>query len=218
MQVNTIAIIDDEQESRSSLALTVRQTGRESVEFDRAPTSTDEFVHRIRDSAEAAICDHRLDVGDFGATFTGAQLAAQLYDADVPAILVSEYVSTDLPDIRMYRRKMPVLVHADQYDEESIEEGLRLCERELADGPSFDRRPFRALVHVKRLVEFGSRRMVSAFVPDWNERAAISFPDELIDESLRSTLKEDVRYWAQVNTGASKAEDLYLDGFELAHK
>lgn len=79
------------------------------------------------------------------------------------------------------------------------------------------KKPNRTIVRVISIDQACDQLMVACVIIGWNPHQTVRFPASLIPESIRSEdLRPGTRFFALVNTEAEKAEDLYLDKFELA--
>lgn len=223
-----IAIVDDEQLARETLAETLQLVGFDTfiVEVEESLTDVNALAEHIQANAQAVICDHRLSDHGF-AQFTGAELMPSLYNKQFPSLLITQYTDRDINDsIRKYRDKIPIVLERDElvdiYDidiiGDKIKRGFETCSQEFQHIMSSVRRPHRTFVQIVRI----SNGLVDAFVPSWNPYHAVSFPVSLIPDEFSSNIesrlkqKEDTWLIACVNTGAEEADDLYFTKFEAA--
>ena len=223
-----IAIVDDEQLARETLAETLQLVGFETfiVEVEESFTDVNTLAEHIQANAQAVICDHRLS--DRGlAQFTGAELMPSLYNKQFPSLLITQYTDRDINDsIRKYRDKIPIVLERDELVDlhdidtigNKIKRGFETCSQEFQKIMSSIRRPHRTFVQIVSI----SNGLVDAFVPSWNPYHAVSFPLSLIPDEFsyniasRLNQKDDAWLIACVNTGAEKADDLYFTKFEAA--
>jgi hypothetical protein len=180
--------------------------------FDRV----EDLVAKVLDSADAAICDHRLRPRGF-AQFDGAEAVAALTMERVPSLLVTQYIDIDSDvSIRRWRYRVPVLLSRDDADPDRIVQGLNECVRELRGEHPSSRRPWRTLIQVDELDRESGERVIDAHIPSWNPHQAVRFPVALVPRALRANLVPGAYLFAKVNIGAERAEDLYFNDFELA--
>jgi len=216
LKLDRIAIVNDDPDEAQSLGISIETYGSSSVLFTNGFDNVDRFVNMIREKATGVLCDHRLSVRT-DAKFSGAEAVAKCFDLKIPAILVSEFIDLDMyTTIRLYRRKVPVVIHRDDVTKQSIVEGFGDCLQEINSISPHHRKPRRALVQIHRLTEDSGIKIVEAFVPQWNPLKAVRFPSSLLGDLDNDNVKSDTLFIANVNIGARSAEELFFDDFELA--
>ncbi|MFB2920256.1 MULTISPECIES: hypothetical protein [Aerosakkonema] len=212
-----IAIVDDDTSQSKATAWEIEDAGYQPFLLDKGPFhSVDELVSLIRENAQGAVCDHRLS--NFGfASFYGAELVAALYDLKIPSLLITQYVEMDTSfSIRKWRHKIPVLLSREEADGSNITKGIEVCTSEIHGKIPSTRKSRRTIVRITYIDDKSHEPVIDAFVPSWNPHKAVRFPLSLIPENIRPALKENIRLFAYVNTGAEKSDDLYFEKFELA--
>jgi CheY-like chemotaxis protein len=230
MQVHKIAIVDDEQQARESLAEMLQLVGFETFIVEASFNEVDGLVRHIQENAQAVICDHRLS--DRGlAPFTGSELMPPLYKSQFPSLLITQYTETDVNvSIRKYREVIPVVLERDDlvnlFDisviADKIKKGFETCSQEFQGIMSSARRPHRTLIHIMDITTDSGEEVAEVFVPSWNRHRAVRFPVSQIPDNLLSKVKlqlkqnEDSWLIARVNTEAEKSDDLYFAAFEPA--
>ncbi len=216
LNLETIAVVNDDPDEAQSLGISIKTYGSSSVLFTSGFDNVDSFVNMIREKASGVLCDHRLSVRT-DAKFSGAEAVAKCFGLKIPAILVSEYLNEDIyTTIRLFRRKVPVVIHRDNVTKQSIVEGFDNCLKEINNiCPSY-RKPRRAFVQIHRLTEDSGIKIVEAFVPQWNPLKAVCFPSSLLGDLDNDDVKSDTLFIANVNIGSRSADELFFDNFELA--
>jgi len=225
-----IAIVDDEQQARETLAETLELVGFETFIVEKSFNEVKTLAEYIQANAQAVICDHRLS--DRGlASFTGSELMPSLYSNKFPSLLITQYTETDINvSIRKYRESIPVVLERDDLVDlfdlniiaDKVKRGLETCSKEFQGIMSSARRPHRTLVHVIDITTDSNEEVAEVFVPSWNRHRAVRFPVSQIPENLLDTLKSQLKQekdsWliARVNTEAEKSDDLYFTLFEPA--
>lgn len=215
-QIHRIAIIDDDAFQADVMSELVSDAGYVPVIVGPKFLHVKDLVAQVRDSADAAICDHRLRPHGF-AQFDGAEAVAALIENSVPSLLVTQYIDIDADvSIRRWRHRVPVLLSRDDADPDRIVQGFDECMQELRGNHPSARRPWRTLIQVDETNQESGELVIDAHIPSWNPHQAVRFPVALVRPELQSRLLRGVCLFAKVNIGADRAEDLYLYDFELA--
>jgi hypothetical protein len=216
LDINKVAIVDDNLRNVETLQVVVENCNCASVPVIHGFQNLNKLVQRVMADANGVLCDHRLCYGT-EASFTGAEAVATWFDHKFPAILVSGFAGLDAnTSIRLYRRKIPAVIPRGQVTRQTILEGFVDCLRELRDDPPVFRRPRRAIVRVENFDRESGIDFVEAFVPQWNPDEAVRFPRRLLSRFERVALKPGMRFIADVNIDARRADELFFDNFELA--
>jgi hypothetical protein len=214
--IRTLAVVDDDKSLAEIAGWQVEEAGYQPFIVEGSYQNINALANCIVQNAEGAICDHRLSRRGL-ANFPGAQLVAELFDREFPAILTTQYIAIDTDvSIRRWRHKIPVLLSRDETNALSIRAGLASCLAELRGNIPMTRRPHRVLIRITDLGEESGEEVVDAIVPSWNPKRAVRFPISLVKAELRNTLTPDLRLFALVNIGAETADELYFGSFELA--
>lgn len=147
--IRKISIIDDQALVRVGYELSVEDLGLESVsETGPLDEELPNCVNAVRQRADAAICDYNLKVKAYS-SFNGAELAAEFYKMQFPAVLCTKWYSAVIDEMRQYRRFIPSLVDPGSLDPASIRTGIESCIREF-DGDFLPvRRPWRTLIRIE---------------------------------------------------------------------
>jgi len=218
--IRTVSIVDDDQRTAFFMKMYIKGLGLEPfvIEAKKPFESVQDLTRIIRDNSQAALCDHRLPYRNF-AKFLGAEVVADLYDTQFPAILITQWKTVDQDvSIRKYRRKIPVLLSHDESNPEAIKSGISYCASELHGNYTAERKPHRAIVIVMKKSNESGEEVIDAFLPSWNPNEGVRFPSALIQSDLRSRVQPGTNLFAYVNIGAESSEDLYFEDerFELA--
>ena len=216
-KIKDVAVVDDDDDSREETVLDIEGAGYSSlvIQHQRAYNKPLDLVREIRSrKAHAVVCDHRLAFAGM-AGFTGAEIAAALYDEKIPCILVTTYADQDYDvSIRKYRRKVPVLLKRSDANKETIRGGIDSCCQELYGDRPLTRKPHSTIMTIKEIALEGGEKVVDVIIPAWDHREAVRFPADLIPNSLK--IKKGLWLIADVNIGAEKEDDLYFENFRLA--
>lgn len=221
---NRAAIINDDENAQDIWRLHVEEAGYDAYIVKRprgrAFASIDELAAEVEKHARFAVFDHRLAPRDF-AQFSGAAIVAALYDRRTTApLLVSTYERQDADTtIRLHRRKVPVLLSNSEFgnDPETIRACFDLCASEIwKQQLPLARRTLRTIVAIEYRTSEADLDVVDALVPGWNTEDRVRFPVDLIAPSIRHRAQVGQRFFALVNTGAQRDEDLFFSDFELA--
>lgn len=218
------AIINDDESDQYTWRLQIEEAGYLPYVVQRPSgrgfETVEELAQEVESHARFAVFDHRLSPKGF-AQFTGAQVVATLYDRKQTApLLVSGFEKMDAETtIRMYRQKVPVLISSGEFsrdDPETIRACFDTCGRELWQGEvPLTRRTLRTIVQIEERTFDSGIEVVDAFVPGWNTEDRVRFPLNLIDPTMRSRAQPGQRFFAWVNTGAERDEDLFFSDFEI---
>ena len=216
-----VALVDDDPTASAALRVLLEDAGYEAIEVDPPLESIHDAIVQIRGIASAAICDHRLSPRGL-ASFSGAELVAELYETAFPAVLISQYFMIDQNvSIRKYRSRIPILLARDEVGPDQLDDAIRICTDEIGGQPLPHRRSWRTLVRVVAKDTEGGEDVLDAIIPGWRRDEAVRFPAELLG-SHKNALPEgrsdklELRFFAKVNIGAEDARDLYFEGFEPA--
>lgn len=213
--INRISIIDDQAAVRESYELSVEDLGVESVSEEGPLEPLPNCVKAVSHRADAAICDYNLKVKAYS-TFNGAELAAEFYKAQFPAVLCTKWHSAVIDEMRQYRRFIPSLVDPATLDPSSLCFGIESCLREFGGDFLAVRRPWRTLVRVEdvRTNEQGST-FVYVVVPAWNSNEVVKLPATIIPADVCNKLAAGSRLHARVNLGAVGNEELFFEAWEV---
>lgn len=216
-----VALVDDDPTAAAALSVLLKDAGYEAVEVEDPLGSIDKAIARIEGVASAAICDHRLSPRGL-ASFSGAELVAQLYSRAFPAVLISQYFKIDQNvSIRKYRSRIPILLARDEAGPDQLADAIRVCSDEISGVRLPNRKGWRTLVRVVAKDVEGGEDVLDAIIPGWRPDEAVRFPAELLGHHRNALPKGrsdrlGLRFYANVNIGAEDAGDLFLEGFEPA--
>jgi hypothetical protein len=219
----SVAIVNDDERDRDVWSYQVVEAGYEPYivrrPVNRPFHSTEELADEIERHAAFAVLDHRLAPKNF-ALFTGAETIAALYDRHrIAPLLVTTWEKQDADTtIRLHRKKVPVLLSAQDFDApEIIRDCLTASAREVRDRQvPLERRAWRTAVQIEGRDTESRIHVVDALIPGWNPEAKVTFPLDLIKPELRDFALPGRVFFAMVNTGAERDEDLFFSDFELA--
>ena len=182
---------------------------------DKYPTVNDLVTAVEATKADSFVCDHKLTEGSY-AGFMGIEAVAAMYERKLPALLVTDYAETDLrQSIWKYRKKVPVLIPGRDFQPKAIASGFANWEQEvLQHDIPVARRPRRAFVHVVDIEDGQKGRLLTVYVPRWQEHRAIQIPATLLPAEMAYRLAKGQKVIASINTEAERPEDLYFEDFE----
>lgn len=217
--LDVVAVVDDDERQAETVAELLVDAGFRPVivpDPRRFITNVADLVSAIGQRASAAVCDHRLSPRHL-ASFDGAEAVAALYDANVPALLLTQYADMDIDvSIRRWRHKVPVVLARDNADPVLFGTSLALCTSELNGDVIAARRPHRSLVHVSGNSQEGNEPVLDVFVMQWRPHVAVRLPLSCVPEPLRPGLETFPYLIAEVNIEAGSAAELYFKAFEAA--
>lgn len=216
IDLNTIAIVDDNMQNAEALSVNVETCGSKAITFVEDFSDLDALIKKVMEKSNGVLCDHRLGYGT-PATFSGAKAVASWYDHQFPAILVSEYTDLDMyTTIRKYRRKIPVAIPRDTISKKNLIEGFIICLNEIKNHLPPYRKPRRALVRIVGTSVDSNIDIVEAFIPQWNLHKAVRFPLSLFGNVKKDDIKPNMLFIADINIGARDTQELFFENFELA--
>ena len=215
-QKQKIAIADDNLSYLVQKSQIVQMAGFEPLQLRGQYHAIQDLLDEVRNGkAEALVCDHKLSEGNY-ANFDGVEVVAALYNSHTPALLVTDYVDSDLDSIRRYRRKVPVLIRGGSFTQSAIKKGLKDWQEEVINhNIPLHRRARRAVIMIDDIIEGPKGRTLTIFVPRWREHEAISISEDIIPQNLRKDLKKGNVLTASINTDTELREDLFFEDFRL---
>jgi CheY-like chemotaxis protein len=211
-----IFVLDDDPAARSAYRFAIEDMKAQPVLEGGPLWDFEQAITKMTSNGNAAICDYHLRAKNY-ANFNGAQVVAALYKSSYPAILCTRFEKTQADEIRIHRRKVPVLITPSDMDSETLLSGFRVCQDEFDGNYLPSRRPWRTLIRVEGIEAPDNRSggYFLAIVPAWSGSEGIKIYMDSVPESVQSQIKSGhMRFHAQVNLGAEKLEDLYFDEWE----
>src|SRR5436305_8267255 len=121
--IRSIEIIDDSEKARESMGYPVEELRLIPVKYAGPIGNLEDLIREIVSTAQAAICDHHLRVGDYSRV-NGSDIVARLYQKEFPALLCTRWETADINDMRPLRRYIPVLVNPDELTPDAIVDGI----------------------------------------------------------------------------------------------
>jgi CheY-like chemotaxis protein len=210
-----VAVIDDQPDGAESTSIKLEDAGYSPVILPGGFHHVGELVDAVRSIATAAVCDHRLSVTGY-APFEGAEAVAALVEAQVPALLVTTYAMDFEVSIRAIRDRLPVVLNrSDLGDPDLLKQAFYACAEEIAGRPPSTRRLRRTLISLDKITSEEGKTVADAIIPAWNPSLAVRFPVSLMGD-VAEAAAEGKAFFAMVNTGARRSEDLVLKNFSIA--
>jgi CheY-like chemotaxis protein len=210
-----VAVIDDQPEAAEATSIGLEEAGFTPVVLKDGFREVGALVDAVRSVADAAVCDHRLGFTGY-APFLGAEAVAALIEAKVPAVLVTTYPMDFEVSIRTFRDRLPaVLNRSELADPELVRNALRASADEIAGKTQPSRVLYRTLVSIDRVTEEEGQRVADAVIPGWDPNRAVRFPVSLMRE-LGKHAEAGKAFFAMVNLGANRSDDLVLTEFSIA--
>ncbi len=219
-ELKRIAIVDDDPLAADEVSLQIQEAGFEpfviSSNTHEGFETMSDLLKIVKEKSDGVLCDHRLSPKGL-ANFSGASVAAELYDYKMPCVLITQFIEIDRDvSIRMWRQKIPSLIARENANAVVIKSGFEICLDELHGNIRKTRQPHRVLVRIEDTGDENQKRVFDAIIPGWNSKQAVRFPEDLIPENFRAQVGKGSRLFANVNIGARQQEDLFLTNFELA--
>jgi hypothetical protein len=212
ISIDRVYIIDDDPNAREAYAYSVEDLNLQAVLAEGPLPALGEFIEHTRNSAEAAICDYKLNIRNYAA-FDGAQSVTLLYQSQFPVILCTRYEIASIDEMRPYRRYIPVLLKPDELSPDNLIQGFERCIGEFRGEFRPQRRPWRTLVRVDS-VDY-ERSNLYIVVPGWDLNQVVSLHLDDVPPIVRECVSRNQdRFHASVNIGAEGYEDLYFEAWE----
>jgi len=212
-KISRVKVVDDDERARDGMALEIVDADLEPVKELGPLKDLVAFVSKTKGEVDAAVCDHRIQ-GNY-AGFRGSEAVAELYKAKFPALLCTRYSTADVDEMRRYRRYIPALLSLDEVNPDAIIRGLEMCILDLAGKPVSTRRPWKTLLRVEDVDRALVPPLFYVAIPGWDSKEIVRLPLDLIPKQHSPKITAGFRFYAQVNKGAEKHEDLYFFDFEL---
>lgn len=211
-----IAVVEDNDDTRETLCSLARKGGMEPLRYgDGEPEELQAIVERICSSADYALTDLRLRDG-WDVDFDGAVLASELYKKGIPTVVVSEFTDDDAVTVlRPHRRYLPSVLQAGAVTvPEAIRGPLELCRQELAGDVPRNRRAWRAVIRVERVVAQQGDILLQVVIPEWDLVTRVGLPLSMLPAHMQRRATEGKRLVAMVNTDAETADEIFFSHFE----
>ncbi|HWO23022.1 MAG TPA: hypothetical protein VNO30_29980 [Kofleriaceae bacterium] len=203
-------MIDDDPGSRELYSLYVEELSMQALRENGPFTSVEACVERVLGAAHAAISDFKLKVKTY-ASFNGAELVASLYDKKLPSILCTRFEFADLDEIRPYRQRIPALLRPDELDVDTIAHAFESCALEFRNEFVQTRKPWKTLIRIEDIhADPGREAAVDVCLPSWNRNVMVKLQRSELPEWMHAKLVADAHFYAVVNIGAERPEDLYF--------
>jgi CheY-like chemotaxis protein len=212
--ISRVGIVDDKSDVRKIMAISVSEADLTPVVEDGPLPPLEQFVTSSIKKSDAIICDYKLNLGKYS-QFNGAEAVARFYELKQPALLCTTWGKAEIDAMRVYRRKIPILVRTDDINPDTIAKGFEYCIREYKNDFSPVRKPWRTLVRIEEVDDQMFPPMFFVVLPGWYSSDKIRLPIDIIPPELREKINPGVRFHAQVNKGTEDQDDLYFDNIEI---
>lgn len=210
--IKKIGIIDDQEGTRNSLAFIVEDADLEPICQEESVTDLNIYLATLRGSFDAVVTDHHLKKAESYFPVNGAEFAARCYEKFIPSLLVTRYEQPEILEIREFREKLPVVLTPDEYQPDTLIQGLQKCIDEFNGKISSDRKAWRTLI---RIDDVKDDKNVYIIIPAWNSQQAIALNTSNLPIKLQSVVKPDMRLFAEVNIGNENANELFIRNWEF---
>lgn len=213
-EIKRVAVVDDDADTAEMLVETLELAGFESFHVQAEQPSVESLVEQISESADAAVCDHRLSHHGFAA-FTGSELGAALTRAGIPTVVVTEFLEQEAVSIRTYREALPVVLRrTDTKNAQVVSDALRASQSELHGNAPRDRRPEDTRIVVK--YRDPAARWVDVQVIGWTQSDTVQIALELVPEAMREAMQEGTWFTVESNLNALGTGELYFRNFQMS--
>jgi len=212
--IQRMSIIDDDPNVRSVYQYSIEELELEPINEEGPIDDIEGLIKKTQGISEAAICDYHLRVHNYS-RYNGAELVANLYKNNFPALLCTKWEDASIDEIRPYRRYIPALLRPDELEPDTINHALEVIIMEFKGKLSPSRQPWRTLVHIESIEEITPNDPFAyVILPAWDPGEVIrlrltTMPREIID-----VLSPGKKLHVQANIGAKRHEEIYFDQWE----
>jgi hypothetical protein len=211
--IQRVVVIDDDEESRQSLAYILEDMRIEPVlQTEPLPDDPIATLSALVKLGDAMLSDYRLRKKHNYSPFDGDRLVAAANKSGFPAVLCTSYTDSDVTMYRSLRRYIPALLSADDYSPDRLAFGFRRCIREREGRFDQTRQPFRSHVRVEDVEE--NMPYFYVVVPGWSVEQKIRIYYDDVPEHVRNRVTAGYRTHAKVNVGADEPEELFFYEWE----
>jgi len=207
-----VTVVDDDAEDREALVEELLDNGCVPKTIEgRYASDINRMIEDIVDhGSDLVICDHKLQPKQM-ATFSGAELVAELVERRLPSILLTMYRSPARVEILKLRHQIPVVVGRDEFDHGELLGYLKTCRQEFEGEPIASRKAHRVIIRVEDIRRIGGDDFVcDVVVPSWRPGHAVTVPKECFSPDVWASIEAGDRYLGYVNIDADDEDDLYL--------
>lgn len=210
--IEKISIIDDDIGVRREYENSIIDIGLIPIHEEGPLENLQEFIIETKKRSNAAICDHKL-IRDNYSEFNGAEIVANFYEHNFPAILCTGWKNTNTAEIRRYIKNIPVYVDAKDFEADDIITGIEKCINEFKGKFSSERKPWRTVIRIDEIQE--EKKVIYVNIPAWSARDVVSLTlNEIEPIEIRESIDVDKHYYAKVNIGTENKEELYFFEWE----
>lgn len=206
----TVAIVDDNPDSRDSFGYTVEDANLSPLPEVGPLGDVQEAAGAVL-AADVLLSDYNLGARNY-ASFTGAELVAARQRAGQPSILCTKYERQQIERIRPYRRWIPTLLSPDELEPESLLAAIARGKAELRQEFEPVRKPWRTLVRFTEADQNDETRFYVE-IPSWDPGIPIPIYLNTLPSDIRESVRSEFRCHAMVNLASDSYEDLYLDSW-----
>lgn len=208
--INRICIIDDDEESRSAMELTIEDSQFTPIPQNDKVQNIDAYFLNIVKPHDAVVSDHHLKKKNYF-PINGAEVVHMCYTKQIPSILVTKYdEGAVIDEIRRFRPQIPVILNPEEFEPDSLMKSLEICINEFRGEFLPSRKAWRSLIRVDSVDE----NHFYITIPSWNRNGGISLPKSDVPQEIRNVLKDDLWLHADVNIDASSKNDLFFINWE----
>ena len=212
-EIERVAIIDDDSESRESVRIIVEDLSLHPLVIDGPLESLDETWARLcKLRFDAVISDFHLRKQNYS-HFNGDEIVSRCYKKKVPALLWSAVAKAigEVPSDR--KRNIAAFLPVESLDLEPIRAGFSKCVSEFNGKYMTDRKAYRTQIGV--VERDNERKIVYLLLPGWNPGKRIPVSLSSVPEELRDELTPGKWYFAWANIGAKDSDEIFICGWEF---
>lgn len=208
-KVDRLCIIDDDEGARLSYVEEFYGSSFDSFPQGRVE-NVEQFLKQYIKPSDAVISDHQLKKKNYF-PINGAQVVSMCYEMRIPSVLVTKYDQAQMPEIRRYRKNIPVILNPSHFGEDTVFHSLEVCIKEFKGEIRADRKLWRTLIRIDSI----EGNYIYVIIPGWDISEAISIGRDELPAHINSLVEVDKRMHVQINIGCESVNDLYFGNWEI---
>jgi hypothetical protein len=208
-KIESVCIIDDDDDSRSTMELTIEDSHLIPLSQNEKVNNLEEYLLKYVQQNVAIVSDHHLKKKNYFPV-NGAEVIYNCYEKKIPSVLVTRY-EPHIGEIRKFRKNIPVILNPEEFNPDTLIKSLSICIKEFRGEISDERKPWRTLIRIDDV----DSSHIYIVIPAWNPNEIISLNTEDLPRDIQEIISTDLRLHAKVNIDAESGNDLFFLDWEL---